>query len=323
MFTDLRLKILHFFRKNKKIIFIVICVWAIVFFINLLLKNYEPKPQLQTTYEPHTSVLDNSKTVSKNISNPIEDKIEEYVGYCNNAEWQKAYNMLSDACKEYSFNHDIQEFMKYVYTKMPTPKKYAIQDYSNDGNTYIYQIKYTDDFLATGLTNTTYQYTEEKMIFKRQKDGSLEMAVGNFVDFGDIKNISENNYVKIDVKSVVKYYSVEVYNIKITNRTENTIVIADGQEDNEVMLNLKSSEARNMDKKEDGIVLGPQESRTLSVSFQKFYDNNDDAQSITFGAIRVMEKYSGTDNVSDEVIQAEIQNAVAKFSVNIPVAYED
>ncbi len=323
MFTDIRLKILHFFRKNKKIIFIVICVWAIVFFINLLLKNYEPKPQLQTTYEPHTSVLDNSKTVSKNISNPIEDKIEEYVGYCNQAEWQKAYNMLSDACKEYSFNHDIQEFMKYVYTKMPTPKKYAIQDYSNDGNTYIYQIKYTDDFLATGLTNTTYQYTEEKMIFKRQKDGSLEMAVGNFVDFADIKNISENNYVKIDVKSVVKYYSVEVYNIKITNRTENTIVIADGQEENEVMLNLKSSETRNMDKKEDGIVLGPQESRTLGISFPKFYDNEDDAQSITFGAIRVMEKYSGTEDVSDEVIQAEIQNAVAKFSVNIPVTYKD
>ncbi len=323
MFTDIRLKILHFFRKNKKIIFIVICVWAIVFFINLLLKNYEPKPQLQTTYEPHTSVLDNSKTVSKNISNPIEDKIEEYVGYCNQAEWQKAYNMLSDACKEYSFNHDIQEFMKYVYTKMPTPKKYAIQDYSNDGNTYIYQIKYTDDFLATGLTNTTYQYTEEKMIFKRQKDGSLEMAVGNFVDFADIKNISENNYVKIDVKSVVKYYSVEVYNIKITNRTENTIVIADGQEENEVMLNLKSSETRSMDKKEAGIVLEPQESRTLGISFPKFYDNEDDAQSITFGAIRVMEKYSGTEDVSDEVIQAEIQNAVAKFSVNIPVTYKD
>lgn len=323
MFTDFRLKLLHFFRKNKKIIFIVICVWAIVFFINLLLKNYEPKPQLQTTYEPHTSVLDNSKTVSKNVSNLIEDKIEEYVGYCNNAEWQKAYNMLSDACKEYSFNHDIQEFMKYVYTKMPTPKKYAIQDYSNDGNTYIYQIKYTDDFLATGLTNTTYQYTEEKMIFKRQKDGSLEMAVGNFVDFADIKNISENNYVKIDVKSVVKYYSVEVYNIKITNRTENTIVIADGQEENEVMLNLKSSETRSMDKKEAGIVLEPQESRTLGISFPKFYDNEDDAQSITFGAIRVMEKYSGTEDVSDEVIQAEIQNAVAKFSVNIPVTYKD
>ncbi len=323
MFTDLRIKLLHFFRKHNKIIFIVICVWAIVFFINYLLKGYKPTPELQTTYEPHTSVIDTSKTVSKNVSNPIEDKIEEYVGYCNEGNWQKAFNMLSDSCKEYGFNNDIQEFMKYVYTKMPTPKKYAIQDYSNEGNTYIYQIKYTDDLLATGLTNTTYQYTEEKMIFKKQKDGKLEMAVGNFVDFADIKNISENNYLKIDIKSVIKYYSIEVYTIKLTNRTQNTIVIADGQENGEITLNLKSSENRNRNEEDTDIVLGPNESRTIGISFPKFYDNNDDSQSITFGAIRVMEQYSGTENIADEVIQAEIQNAIAKFSVNIPVTYND
>ncbi len=323
MFTDLRIKLLHFFRKHNKIIFIVICVWAIVFFINYLLKGYKPDPELQTTYEPHTSVIDTSKTVSKNISNPIEALIEEYVGYCNEANWQKAFNMLSDSCKEYGFNNDIQEFMKYVYTKMPTPKKYAIQDYSNNANTYIYQIKYTDDLLATGLTNTTYQYTEEKMIFKKQKDGNIEMAVGNFVDFGDIKNISENNYLKVDVKSVIKYYSIEVYTIVLTNRTENTIVIADGQESGEIILTLKSSETRNRNEEDVDIVLGPNESRTIGISFPKFYDNKDDSQSITFGAIRIMEQYSGTENVAEEVIQSEIQNAIAKFSVNIPVTYND
>ena len=36
-----------------------------------------------------------------------------------------------------------------------------------------------------------------------------------------------------------------------------------------------------------------------------------------------MEKYSGTEGVSDEMIQSEIQNAIAKFSVNIPVTYDD
>ena len=198
-------------------------------------------------------------------------------------------------------------------------KKYAIQDYSNDGNTYIYQIKYTDDLLATGLTNSVYQYTEEKIIFKRQKDGTIEMAVGNFVDFADIKNISENNYVKIDVKSVVKYYSIEVYTIKLTNRTENTIVISDGQENGEVVLNLNSSETRDRNEEQNEIVLKPKESKTIKISFPKFYDNKDDAQSITFGAIRVMENYSGTEDVSNEIIQSEIQNAIAKLSVNIPV----
>lgn len=321
--TDFRLKVLHFLKKNGKIIFIVFCVWMIVFLINLFLKNYEPKPELQTTYEPHTSVMDTSKSVSKNVSNPIEEMIEEYVGYCNEAEWPKAFNMLSDTCKEYSFENSIENFMDYVYTKMPTPKNYAIQDYSNDGNTYIYQIKYTDDMLATGLTNSTYNYTEEKMIFKKQKDGSIEMAVGNFVDYADIKNISENDYLKVDVKNVVKYYSLEAYTVKFTNRTDNTIVISDGQESGEVLLKLTSSDTRNRTDATNNIVLKPKESKTLTLKFQKFYDNKDDAKSLTFGAIRVMENYSGTDGVAEETIQAEIQNAIAKFSVNIPVTYDE
>ena len=319
MFTDLRLKGLHFLKKNGKIIFIVFCIWMIVFLINIFLKNYEPKPELQTTYEPHTSVMDSSKSVSQRVSNPIEKMIEEYVGYCNEAEWTKAFNMLSPICREYSFENDLGKFMDYVYTKMPSKKEYTIQNFSNDGNTYIYQIKYTDDFLATGLTNTTYSYTEEKMVFKKQKDGSIEMSVGNFVDYADIKNISENDYLKVDVKSVVKYYSLEAYTVKFTNRTDYTIVISDGQETGEVLLNLNSSDVRERTDINSHIVLKPKESKTLTLKFQKFYDNKDAAQSLTFGAVRVMEQYSGTDGITDEAIHSEIQNAIAKFSVNIPV----
>lgn len=316
--TDLRLRIRYFFRRNKKIIFILICIWAIVFIINMLLKNYEAPVELQTTYEPHTSVMDTSSSVSKINSTEIEDLIEKYVSFCNDANWQSAWNMLSETCKEYSFNNNIEEFMQYVYTKMPTPKKYAIQDYSNDGNTYIYQIKYTDDMLATGLTNTTYQYTEEKMIFKKQSDGTFEMAVGNFVDFDDIQNISENEYLKVDVKSVVKYYSMEAYTVKFTNRTDYTIVIADNEQDSEVLLKLNSGDTRSRTTTED-IILKPNESSTYTFKFTKFYDNEDNAASLQLGSIRVMEKYSGTEGVSNETIESEIQNAIAKFSVTVPV----
>lgn len=317
MYTDLRIKIRHFFRKNAKIIFIVISVWAIVFFINMILKNYKAPIEVETTYKPHTSVMDESKSVPKKTSTEIENMIDEYMKYCNDSEWDKAYNMLSDTCKEYGFNNDLKKYMEYMYTKMPTQKKYAIQDYSNEGNTYVYQIKYSDDMLATGLTNTTYQYTEEKMVFKKQKDGTIEMSVGNLIDYDDIKNISETEYLKIDVKSVIKFYSKETYEVKFTNRSDYTIVIADNQESNEVNLMLKSKDNRKR-VETDPIVLNPNESKTLKMNFSKFYDSNDKSQSITFNSIRVMEKYSGT-NVEDDVIQSEIQNAISKFSVTIPV----
>lgn len=318
MYTDLRLKIIRFFKKNMKIIFIAVSIWIVIFIINKFLKNYQPKKERQTTYKPTQSVMEPSKKVSKNINESIESLIKEYVGYCNDAEWEKAFNMLSDTCKRYSFQDDIKTYMDYVYTKMPTPKEYVIQDYSNEGNTYIYQVKYLDDILATGLTNTTYQYTEEKMIFKKVDPKNIEMSVGNFIDYEEIKNISEDEYLKVDVKSVVKYYSMEEYTVKITNRSDYTIVVSDNQCSKEVYLKMNGGEIRSAINIQN-IVLEPKESITTTFKFQKFYDGNDDSQSFNLGEVRVMENYSGTEGVLKEVIQSEIQNAIAKFSVTVPV----
>ena len=320
MFTDFRLRIRHFFKKYGKVLGIAFLIWLVIFIVNRIIANYEPKQELQTTYTPHTSVMDDSSSVSKSISDPIEEMIEQYVTFCNDADWQAAYNMLSDECKRYSFNDNIEEFMEYVYTKMPTPKKYAIQDYSNKGNTYIYQIKYTDDMLATGLTNTTYNYTEEKMTFKKQSDGTIEMSVGNYLEHNEIKNISESEYLKVDVKSVTKYYSIEEYEVKLTNRSQYTIVIADGQEEKEIVLKLNSGDTRKADLEK--LVLAPGYSTTVMLKFPKLYDNNDDAKSLVLNTVRVMEKYSGA-NVDEATAQAEIQNAIAKFGVSIPVDEEE
>lgn len=317
MWTDFRLKVRHFLRKNAKIIFIAVCIWSVVFFINLFLKNYEAPVDLQTTYEPHTSVMDSGSSVPKKVSNRVEEMLEEYVGYCLEGNVESAYGMLSDTCKECSFENNIDNFTAYMINKIGSAKRYAIQDYSNNKNTYIYQIKYSEDMLATGLTNTTYHFTEEKIVFKKQKNGDIEMSVGNFVDYEDIKNISENEYLKVDVRRVEKYYSVERYVVVLTNRSDNTIVIADQQEENEVFLELESHDVR-VPTLVNKIVLEPNQSKTIKLEFAKFYDNENEATSLTFGSVRVMEQYSGTE-VDENIIQSEIQNAVAKFSVNVPI----
>ena len=87
------------------------------------------------------------------------------------------------------YNNNFDNFVHHVYLKMPTPKQYSIQDYSNIGNNYIYSVKYTDDLLATGLTNKEYTHTEEKMTFKKMNDETIEMSVGSFYDVKDIKSV--------------------------------------------------------------------------------------------------------------------------------------
>lgn len=320
-FTELRLRFRHWVRKYRKVIFVVFVIWGLVFLINLYMRNRKIEPVPTTTKEPHTAVIDQSSSTPKSIQTPIEDMLKEYIGYCNEGNYQKAFNMLSEDCRSYEFDNDVEKFMSHVLVKMPTPKKYSIQNYSNTtyGNKkiYIYEVKYTDDLLATGLTNTTYAYTSEKFTFYEDDNDQLQMNAGDYIYHSDIKSISENEYLKIDVVDKVVNYSIEQYEIKFTNRSNYTIVIADGVETDEVVLSLP---AETRKRSETGnIVLAPQEAITLNFTFPKFVDDGDVSQAIVFSSIRVMEKYSGTEDIDEATIQSEIDNAISKFSMEVKV----
>lgn len=314
-FVDLRLKIKHFFRKNKKIIFVIVIVWLFIFFINQVLKLYTPEPEIEDTYEPHVSVIDSSQKVPEKYQTNIEDLIEEYVNYCNNNDFDKAYNMLSKDCKEYAYP-TYEDFIDHLKIVMYTPKKYSIQNYSNLDDMYIYSISYTDDFLATGLTNTEYSYTEEKMAFKENEDGQLEMSVGNFIKHENINLSTENEYLKIDVKDRIVNYATEEYTVRFTNRTNYDIVISDYVEENEITLSL-SNEVRGAEQHED-IVLGSNETKDVKIVFSKYVDDNDSSNFINFNNIRVLEDYYGEFS-ENTVIEDKIINAIAKFSMNVAV----
>lgn len=318
-FTDLRLRIGRFFRNNRKIIVVVFIIWLLVFMINLLLKNKQVSLEPETSYTPHTSVMSSSSSVPTLLQDNFEELIDKYVTYCNNEEFELAFRMLSDECREYAFDNDIKTFMSYLITIMPTKKEYSIQNYSNmtlnGHNAYIYQVKYFDDILATGLTGQEYQYTEEKITFVNDNSGELKMYVGNYMYHDEIKRITENEYLKVDVVEKDVYYSMEKYKVKITNRSEYTIVIADDTEEDEIVLAL-SGETRKRNETND-IVLKPYESQEVYFTFFRYVDDGDSSNEITFENVRVMEKYSVVENVDQTVIDNEKNNAIAKFSISV------
>lgn len=314
---DFRLKLRHWFRKYKKIVFIVVIVWGVIFTVNKYLIEYTPDVAPNTTYTPTVSVLDSGSSVPKKVQLTAEKMIEEYVGYCNEGNYQKAYNMLSEDCRKYGFDNNVEEFAMYVITKMPTKKQYSIQNYSNYDKFYIYEIKYIDDILSTGLTNQTYQYTTEKIVMKKNSDGTYDMATGNFISYDQITSVSENEYLKVDIKNRITRYSTETYEVKFTNRTDSTVVIADTLQNNEVSLVL-TGEYRSMNNADTRIILAPGQSDTFYLTFTKFADDNDNAQSLLFGTIRVIENYKGV-NGTEEEKKEEINNAIAKFSMQVPV----
>lgn len=315
--TDFRLKIRHWFRKNGKIVFIVVVCFGIVFTVNRFLMKYDTITVPNTTYTPEVAVMDSKDSAPTRVQTTAEKMIEEYVDYCNEGSYPKAFNMLSDDCKKYAFDDSIDDFSDYVLTKMPTRKKHSIQNYSNYKDYYIYEVKYIDDILATGLTNETYNYATEKIIFTKNNEGSYDMSVGNFVSYDKINNVLENDYLKIDVIDRITRYSLETYSVRFTNRTDSTIVISDNLVSDEIKLVLPQ-EYRDYEDSNNVIILEPGEKRTFNLRFTKFFDDGDESEGILFSAVRVIENYKGV-NGTEEEQKAEIDNAIAKFSVEIPL----
>ena len=328
-YTDLRLKLRHFFKKYRKIVFVVITIWGIVIMINQMLKNREVEPKTITTYEPHVSVMSQTSSTPKSMQEPIENLIKKYVDYCNERDLEKAFFLLSEECREFEFDKSPNKFIKYVLNKIPSKREYSIQNYSNikvdDKRVYIYEIRYTEDLLATGLTETDFYYTSEKMSFYEDDYEKIQMNIGNYIYQTDIKNISENEYLKIDVIQKIVNYETEEYEVKFTNRSDYTIVIADGNGKLETELQLNQETRQRIES--TVIVLEPGESKTEHMSFQKFVDDKDNSNNLIFGSIRVMEKYTRieeiaeeiTEEVAEQIFQSEIDNAIAKFSMTVSV----
>ena len=313
MFLKLRLKIRNFFKDNKKIIIIILIVWLIIFGINFLLSLRKEEIVLNTTYTPNISTLDASSSVPEEEHSLIIDMVDEYINYCNNKEYEKAYNMLSENCKNEAFNGDINKFTEYIQSIFTQKKRYSIQNYSNYNNTYLYHVKIFNDYLATGLTGEEYSYFDEKFAMVKEGD-EIKLNVGDFIDKVDLKRVVEDDYSKIRILSKAVFYDHEEYLVKITNKTDYTMVISSVYEGDEVILDV-GNDKRPMTNSSLEIALAPGETREYQINFSKYNDEQQYAQALIFNKIRILKSYSG----DEEDAEQEKKDAIKLYSLTIPL----
>ncbi len=309
---DVRIKIRNFFKKYGKLIIIIVFALILVIIINRLLTLNNAPEAPETSYTPHTTVL-NTEDVPKEYADSFEEFIENYVKYCNNGDYVSAYNLVSDDCKKNFFGNSYNNFVNYVSEKFNSTKSYAIQSYSKVDDTYIYSVKLYDNFLATGLTNQSYRYVEEKMAISKDDGGNIVFSVGNYMGSQDLQYQASNDYLVARITKSVEKYSFIIYNLQFTNRSNYTVVIQDGNtDDTEIYINI-GDETRGCMEKDTKIVLAPGETKNVSISFSKFYDSETKVDSLVLNAVRVMENYTG----DEETAQQEIDNAIYKASMTI------
>lgn len=201
----------------------------------------------------------------------------------------------------------LYQFESYVSNKFTNKKIYTIQNYSNYNDKYIYSIKLYEDMLATGLTNSSYKYQEEKVTASYDKNGDIVFSVGNFIEKQEINSVQENEYLKVDVISKSIRYGFEIYEVKITNRSEYTAIIENEYVDNEIMLNTGADLRQRVDKTD--IILQPNTFKTVTLTFNKFFDDGQKSQQLLLNSVRMVENYI-PDNANEE-------NVIYKFSMEL------
>ena len=290
----IQLWITSFFRKYGKYIGIALTIWLIGFLINGYLKKLPKKLTLSSSYTPNVAIMTDN-TVPKSQEKSINETLRAYTDSLISGDYANAYNLLTEECKSFNYDNNIENFKQRTATIYNKDKVATFQAYSNYRKRYIYKVTVSDNIEKTGTSGKDYRIADYGYIDKEK------------VDF---KNQDENIAVEIASKEVS--YKTEQYNIKITNKTDKYIIIADSTAGAEITLNVGGEERHSINTDSQGIVLYPGETTTRPLIFYKYFDKTINASKMSFNVVRIVNTYNGSERNSSQKA-----SKVYSFNINL------
>ena len=293
---NLRAKIIiairNFFRIYGKMIAIVFIIWFAIFMINQYLKSRGKEIKLEKGHNLNAPVMDDTKSVPQKEQNKIREIADQYFNLCLSKNYDEAYNMLSEECKSYVYENNVDNFKEYIdeiYDK--ENKIYSMQNYSNMGQTYIYVFTILDDIEATGTTGGFDIYEERIAFIKR--DNTYKISSQNYIQNQKIEKEQEDSFIKVEIKSKDELYDQEKYNLKITNKTSGEVVIADaaGKEQVELVVGNQYRPAKNLIG--GNFYLEAGETKEMSFVFNKYFDDETEPSELRLNTVRIYNEDTG------------------------------
>ncbi len=231
-------KIMRFYNQNRK------AIWGFIIFVAFLiiilqLLNYIAKQDNEKklnsvnnlrantiqyndiTLESQKSALSGEK-ISESQQEAIKT-IDKFFSYCNEKNLQKAYNLLTEECKEEMYTTE-ESFQKSYYEQVLNGQKKNISVENWTSN--IFKVKITDDYLSSGnysSKNTIQDYitveTDDNKEYKLNINGYIGRTNPN----------KETEHKDIKIKAVEKniYMDYTTYVFEITNNSYRTILLDD------------------------------------------------------------------------------------------------
>ena len=235
-------KLRKYYYDNKtkiwKTILIIVSLFAILYFINFLIRNQnqeiltsQEQNNIQNTVVDNTSLTTNQSVVGGGTmdENKLEEDIniiEQFIKLCNNKEVEQAYELLSNDCKSNVFNNSYNDFIRTYCDKIfSTKKTYTSENWSGD----IYKIRFVEDILATGQSSTMGNAIQEWYTVV-EENNVKKLNINNYIEGKNYNSTSNTlNGITIKVLKSNTYKAYENYTIEVTNNTANTIYLDDGE----------------------------------------------------------------------------------------------
>ena len=272
-----------FFNQNKVKILAII-VGAIFLILLLQVLNGVYKNQKETSIDEKTvdynkdyQILSDSRK-SEIIYEKETSTLQEFVDYCNAKNYQSAYDMLTDECKQVLYP-DIKIFVaNYCDTNFKTQKTCKFQAW----NTYTYLVEIRDDPMLTGVYDDA-NYVQDYYTVDEDK-----ISIKGYVRRDDVNKEGEIEGVKVKVNYLDYYIDHTNVNITTSNTSDRDATIGETNNSYGIILTDENDVEHSSNLTENliqDLIISSGETKELELSFQVGYRENVRYNSMTFKEI--------------------------------------
>ncbi len=298
-------RFIRWYNKNRKIIWLTIVIAIIVITIPRILNQYAKNNNDVSSSINNTTTYNNksySVITEENIAEETDTQntniIDIFIEYCNNQNPEKAYEILSNDCKQ-SLYPTIDEFIEKYYNRIFENKKsYDIQAWISNYNYYTYKINLKEDMLSTGNTNTSSIEDYYTIVYE---DRDYKLNINSYIGNIEINRSKQTDELEISVLSKDVFMDYEIYNLVVKNKTIKSILL-DSLETTNSMYLLDTGDL-HYDAYSHEIVteeLRVRGEKEISIKFNKKYDTQREITKIVFSDIILdYNSYTTYNNKSD------------------------
>lgn len=231
-------RLMRWYNQNREEIIVTVIIIALVIIIIQVLNAIAARQNelARQEYANIANTIDNTATSNRDKESVItgekvpeeegkkyRDIIKTFVDYCNDNELEKAYNMLSDECKE-NLYPSLQGFKTNYYDRIfDSYKMYNLENWYNYQDWCTYYIRYIDDILATGNAVSDDIKGDYITIVKGQTD--YKINISGYIGRKTIGSRQTNENIEVTIIWEDMYMDYSVFNININNNRENSICI--------------------------------------------------------------------------------------------------